>query len=348
MASMVPGISLTAGTCFVPVFNTSLLFKSLLMQKAEMLHIVLVFGSNAIYAAFAINWTVRLFQREEILFRSMDEVSWRFWKSRPKPGRLPTSAQALVAFFFALTLQITVGQFAQSKNILIGVPVTLIGIMGCGALVFALWGRFDAKKTFRFRMPGAGSVITGLAIALCAIFIAREIVFIQTLISPAISESMRGFEREMAKKLAPLFTHPPIAIFYIALLPGIFEELFFRGPVLRGLESGTKQWKAAVTCGILFGIMHLDFSRMAPTGAIGIMLAFLVLRSGSIFPAMIAHITYNGINVVQILLLKDMSAVVQAEMENAITMLSHYFAVPCLLAAVLLLWRTGTPKAKSD
>jgi sodium transport system permease protein len=347
MASMVPGISLTAGTCLVPVFNTSLLFKSLLMQKAEMLHIVLVFGSNALYAAFAINWTVHLFQREEILFRSMDEVSWRFWKSRPKPGGLPTAAQALVAFFLALTLQITVGQFAQSKNILIGVPVTLIGIIGGGALIFALWGRFDAKRTFRFNVPRAGDVVTGLAIALCCIFIAREIVFLQSLISPSISESMRGFEREMTKKLMPLFSHPAIAIFYIALLPGIFEELFFRGPVLRGLESGRKQWKAAVICGILFGIMHLDFSRVVPTGAIGIMLAFLALRSGSIFPAIIAHISYNGINVIQILLLKDQSMAMQIEIENAITRLSHYFAIPCLLAVILLLWQTRSPRAKS-
>jgi len=348
MASMIPGVHLTSATCFVPVFNTSLLFKSLLMQKFEFSHVFLVFGANALYAAMAIRWTVRLFQREEILFRSADDVSLRFWRARPKPGGLPTGAQALVLFFIVVTLQILIGYYAQAKNIFVGLPVTLIGIVGGSAFLFAAWGRFDVRRLFRFHAPRISHILIALAIAVCGFVIAQEIAFLQRLLSPSATESMRMLEKQMLEKMRPLLEHWWLAILYMALLPGIFEELLFRGPLLRGLEPGRKKWQAAVLCGILFGIMHLDFARAIPTGALGVALAFLVIRSGSIFPAMIAHFAYNG-TLVGLVFTADALPENQAKnFESLMETSCHIAALPCLAAVVLLLYLTRKPRAVTD
>jgi membrane protease YdiL (CAAX protease family) len=52
--------------------------------------------------------------------------------------------------------------------------------------------------------------------------------------------------------------------------------------------------KAAVLCGILFGVFHLSPSRIPATALLGVLLALLTLRAGSILPAVLGHALYNG------------------------------------------------------
>ncbi|MGL4910786.1 MAG: lysostaphin resistance A-like protein, partial [Romboutsia sp.] len=49
---------------------------------------------------------------------------------------------------------------------------------------------------------------------------------------------------------------------------------------------------------LLFGSMHIDFIRIVPTTILGIILAYSVYKSGSIFVAMIMHFLNNGLSVV--------------------------------------------------
>jgi membrane protease YdiL (CAAX protease family) len=46
--------------------------------------------------------------------------------------------------------------------------------------------------------------------------------------------------------------------------------------------------------GILFGVFHLSMFRIIPTGLLGVLLAYLTLASGSIFPSMCLHFMHNA------------------------------------------------------
>jgi len=70
MISFVPGIELSWGLAFVPIVNISLAAREILLGTFRWGFIILIFLSTFIYASFSIFVTKRLFEKEEVLFRS--------------------------------------------------------------------------------------------------------------------------------------------------------------------------------------------------------------------------------------------------------------------------------------
>jgi membrane protease YdiL (CAAX protease family) len=89
-------------------------------------------------------------------------------------------------------------------------------------------------------------------------------------------------------------TGPGLALFTIALCPGIFEELAFRGLIqvrmtrLLGATQGL-----LVTAG-LFAIAHGPQLGLPLQAGLGLYLCSLRARSGSIMPGILVHLGYNG------------------------------------------------------
>lgn len=70
VASMLPGIELTAKLALIPILNVSLLCKELVSGTYHWNFIALIFLSTCVYAAAALFLAVKMFQREDVLFRS--------------------------------------------------------------------------------------------------------------------------------------------------------------------------------------------------------------------------------------------------------------------------------------
>lgn len=67
---MLPGIELTAKTALVPILNISLVSKEMLSGIWNWHYIGLIFASSSVYAAVALGLAVRMFNREDVIFRS--------------------------------------------------------------------------------------------------------------------------------------------------------------------------------------------------------------------------------------------------------------------------------------
>jgi sodium transport system permease protein len=67
--SIVPGLELNARLALVPVLNISLVCKEILSGTYHWQYIALIFLSSCVYASIALVAAVKLFQREEVLFR---------------------------------------------------------------------------------------------------------------------------------------------------------------------------------------------------------------------------------------------------------------------------------------
>ena len=80
----------------------------------------------------------------------------------------------------------------------------------------------------------------------------------------------------------------------VALTPAICEEALFRGPILRGLRTRASPAAAVALTGLLFGVFHIELSRILPTALLGVLLSLVALQSGSILPAMLAHFLNNA------------------------------------------------------
>ncbi len=70
VVGILPGIDLNARLALVPLLNLSLVCKEMLSGVWHWNYIALIFGSSCVYAAVALALAVRMFNREEVLFRT--------------------------------------------------------------------------------------------------------------------------------------------------------------------------------------------------------------------------------------------------------------------------------------
>lgn len=67
---MLPGIELTTKTALIPILNLSLVCKEMLSGTWNWNFIALIFGSSCLYAGVALFACVKMFNREDVLFRA--------------------------------------------------------------------------------------------------------------------------------------------------------------------------------------------------------------------------------------------------------------------------------------
>jgi membrane protease YdiL (CAAX protease family) len=157
-------------------------------------------------------------------------------------------------------------------------------------IFLALVKKYDIRKTFRLKAPRPSEALLMVMMSpivvtagFCSGFIALlgvKKIFGRVYLAANVADYMsKG-----------LF----ISILLVALLPAICEELLFRGMIQRGVERLGAGWSILLS-GLLFGLFHFDFQRLAAQTLIGFIAAYVVYRTGSIFNGMILHFMNNGL-----------------------------------------------------
>ena len=82
-------------------------------------------------------------------------------------------------------------------------------------------------------------------------------------------------------------------VLVITLMPGICEELLFRGALLGLLLRRGRPGAAVVWQAVAFALGHIYLFKFAPTFVLGLAMGWLTLRTRSIWPAMLAHAVHN-------------------------------------------------------
>jgi membrane protease YdiL (CAAX protease family) len=79
----------------------------------------------------------------------------------------------------------------------------------------------------------------------------------------------------------------------IAAAPAVFEETTVRGVLMPSLVSWLGGPASVAASSVVFALMHADPYRFVFTLAVGVALGMLRLRTGSLWPSIIAHGTLN-------------------------------------------------------
>ncbi|MBB6632458.1 CPBP family intramembrane glutamic endopeptidase [Clostridium algidicarnis] len=103
----------------------------------------------------------------------------------------------------------------------------------------------------------------------------------------------------------------PFMIFVMAVMPAICEEIAMRGIVLSGY-SKKSTLKAALMSGFIFGIIHLNPQQFLYAFALGILFAYIVRITNSIYATMFCHFMFNGTQVILSKLVLDIPGVKEA------------------------------------
>ncbi|GGB09439.1 hypothetical protein GCM10011511_36210 [Puia dinghuensis] len=90
-----------------------------------------------------------------------------------------------------------------------------------------------------------------------------------------------------------------INLLVVAVIPAIFEEMFFRGVLQRILIQLIKRpWAGIIATAFIFSFLHFQFEGFLPRMFLGILLGAAFWYSGSLWTTILAHCFYNGIQVV--------------------------------------------------
>lgn len=79
----------------------------------------------------------------------------------------------------------------------------------------------------------------------------------------------------------------------VAVLPAIFEEIFFRGLLLDGCKV-FGEMGAALVCGALFALYHQNPAQTVYQFCCGVAFALVVIKAGSILPTVLSHFLNNA------------------------------------------------------
>jgi membrane protease YdiL (CAAX protease family) len=85
-----------------------------------------------------------------------------------------------------------------------------------------------------------------------------------------------------------------LIVFATAVLTPIAEELYFRGYVFRAYYAQKGPLQAYLFSSALFALVHFNLPAFLPIFAVGLFLAFLYQRTGSVLPGIVAHAFNNG------------------------------------------------------
>jgi membrane protease YdiL (CAAX protease family) len=101
------------------------------------------------------------------------------------------------------------------------------------------------------------------------------------------------------KKLVEGAPLAPLVGIFVVLGPvtGLAEELFFRGFMQTRLAERWRPRTALLVTSLCFGLAHLDPLASTEAFILGVWLGHATLRTGSLWPAVIAHATNNALTV---------------------------------------------------
>lgn len=170
------------------------------------------------------------------------------------------------------------------------------GVMIVAAIVFArLFLGAGVKALGLAVKTSAGQIVTGIVTGIALVFVSQIVTALQALLFGPHPETVAELLKTHHGTVNFLYD-----FFSVCLIAPFAEELLFRGVVFAGLVKLVPLWPAAILSGIIFGVAHLDAWSIAPLAVIGVGLALLYHRTGTLWPNIAAHATVNTIALVAV------------------------------------------------
>lgn len=298
VVGVLPGTRLEGPLLVMPVANIVVLTRDLFMGRFDLAAIIWVGGSTSLYAAVAIAIAAQLFGKEAVLFADAGSIRTIFQRRFFRPRATPTVAAALLVAALAYTLNFYIQQSLPRMNIqgidLLAVScLSLVLLFGLGALFAARYLRYQVPTTFYLRRPTTAGIAAGLLLGVSTWLLARAWLMFQATWMPMDPRAVEMMQSQFAFIET---ANPWVLVFLLALVPALCEEWLYRGFVVSGLRCGLGAAAAIALSAMAFGLNHHSAHRLIVTTALGVVLALLVIRFGSLLPAILAHFLHNAIS----------------------------------------------------
>ncbi len=174
-------------------------------------------------------------------------------------------------------------------------------------LVFARLFSKDLRYMFPMRLPSFWEMTSALVAMFALQRLLELYLVLQDMVPiPEYLQQILDPLRSMLESMLRIFVDSdsiPELIFVsvvVALVPGVVEELLFRGLVQRVFERVLSPVVTAILSGIIFGLYHLNPFQAVPLIVLGVFFGGLRLRSRTLVLPMAAHFLNNMIAVLAV------------------------------------------------
>jgi len=297
VVSYMPTVKLEGMMLVMPVANIVVMMRELFLGNYDFSAMSICMLSTCFYAVTAIAVAAKLYGNEAVLFSDVGSYKTMLRRRFFKPQISPPSALALLAvavlfpvnFYWQSYLLEADSSVTRFRVVLI---IAQVFIFAAPAILLSWYLKLDLRRTFSLHLPDWAPTLGALLIAVAIVPMSSLLQQIQfTLFPPAsLSDAFAGLREEWFTGGSLVST-----LFVFAVLPGICEELLFRGFLLGGLRRKLSMWQLVVVVGLLFALYHMSSEKILVVSLLGMLLTFICLRTGSILPAMLVHIANNGL-----------------------------------------------------
>ena len=306
LSILLPGWHLEGFIAVVPLVNMLLLARDVFEGSAQLLPGIAAVVSTLIYAASALALAAQVFGRDAIAVGSRG--SWGDLLRRPDSGEespsfmfgLLTLAMMFPLYFFANGLLSRTAEAASPNVRLItsGLLTTLLFVII--PLALAAWRRYSFQSSLQLRAVNS-QFVWPLVILLGL----GTWPMVYELVMATQQLGFAQLDPERLKQVAAILDRwrsVPLAVMVVCLgiIPGVCEELFFRGYLLGALRKAMRPWMSILICGTVFGVFHViaaegaTLERLVPSAALGCLLSWIALRTNSVLPGMTMHVIHNS------------------------------------------------------
>ncbi len=308
MLPMSPGVELNLGNSLIPLTGMVLLLRNVIEGQywAAAPFVAPVAAVTLVCCLLAIRWAEEQFNRESVLFRESERLELGRWLVHVVRDRseTPSFAQGMlcVAAIFIVQFFVTVAFAGASpaelsfdflaKHLVIS---QLACIFAPAAIMTIMLTRNPRRTLLLERLPHWSSLAAALGLAVVmhpiSMRLAEAIQRVYPL-TPETEASASGIESALAE--AP---HWWMTVALMALLPAVCEELAFRGFILSGFRRLGHKWWAIALSAVAFGGVHLFLQQKIAAAAVGLVIGYLAVQTGSLLPCIVFHAGHNSLQV---------------------------------------------------
>ena len=314
MLSMIPGLTLEGPLAVVPLVNIVLLARDMFHQQVNPTYSAVVLLSTAGYSLLAIAVAARTFGSDAVLYGSRG--SWSDLFRRPAEHRFtPRVSHALLSLLLMLPLFVLIGSSLNhhrqnlSFGWWLGLNCAVTAVL-CGGIpmIVAIRNNISIRGGFQLLSASPIAFVAAILFGLSLWPFVFEIVLISKDFIARVSDSPGTFilSDDLMEKVKTMMEEMRsfslvAVLFALAVIPAFFEEFFFRGYLLGAIRSQIGPVMAVLISATCFGLLHIVTSgvltpeRFLPSTFLGIVLGWVCVRSGSVFPGMVLHACHNGV-----------------------------------------------------
>ncbi len=248
--------------------------------------------------------------KETILDKSIDDESLV-----PPESKYPTIRQAVIFFLVMIGCQILVGIPGIAVEKYTSLPTPVFNSMGLLVSFLLMLLFIHVKRghsNYSFKMPPLIAFIPFILLAMT----------MPILLEPAVSLiPMPDWIIEVFKEL---IGKDFFSFLSIVIIAPFFEELIFRGAILRGFLKNYSPQKAIMWSAFFFGLAHMNPWQFIGAFFAGMLLGWVYLKTKSLVPCILIHAVNNGFSFLLMFYVDDIEETFRSLLGNDTQYLLFY------------------------